>query len=97
MHEYDIVECIREAHNKLLSAESKFNYATENDVQVAIAELNAAKVHLNRLYEIAKKEGIRADYSLYKNDLPIRWNIVLAKYQAVHGGNYDMNSQFFYK
>lgn len=72
MQEYDIIECIREAHNKLLAAESKFNYATENDVQVAIAELNAAKVHLNRLYEIAKKEGIKEDYTLYKNDLPFR-------------------------
>lgn len=46
-------------------------YATENDVQVAIAELSAAEAHLNRLYEIARKEGVKADYKLYKNDLPI--------------------------
>lgn len=72
MQEYDIIECIREAHNKLLTAENKFNYATGNDVQVAIAELNAAEMQVNRLYEIAKKEGIKVPYTLYKNDLPFR-------------------------
>jgi hypothetical protein len=72
VQEYDIVECIRSAHNKLLAAQNKFMYATENDVQVAIAELNAAETHLNRLYEIAKREGVKAEYKIYKNDLPIR-------------------------
>lgn len=72
MQEYDIVECIREAHNKLLAAENKFNYVTGNDVQVAIAELNAAEMQINRLYEMAKKEGIKVPYTLYKNDLPFR-------------------------
>lgn len=72
MQEYDIIECIRNAQEKLLAAESRFSYATENDVQVAIAELNAVKTHLNRLYEIAKKEGVKAAYSLYKNDIPFR-------------------------
>lgn len=72
MQEYGIIECIREAKVKLVVAENKFMYATENDVQVAIAELNAAEAHLNRLYEIAKREGVKAEYKLYKNDLPIR-------------------------
>ncbi len=71
MQEYDIIECIRKAHNKLLAAQNKFMYATENDVQVAIAELNAAETHLNRLYELAKKEGVKAEYKLYKNGFPI--------------------------
>lgn len=71
MQEYDVIECVRAAHIKLLIAENKFMYATENDVQVAIAELSAAEAHLNRLYEIARKEGVKADYKLYKNDLPI--------------------------
>lgn len=72
MQEVDIVECIREAKIKLAAAESKFSYATENDVQVAIAELNAAKVHLNRLYEIAKEEDVKSEYTIYKNDMPLR-------------------------
>ena len=72
MQEYDIIQCIRETQNKLAVAENKFMFATENDVQVAIAELNATEAHLNRLYEIAKKEGAKAEYIIYKNDLPIR-------------------------
>lgn len=72
MQEYDIIECIKAAQNKLLVAENKFMFATENDVQVAVAELNSAKAQLNRLYEIAKRKGIKADYELFKSDLPIR-------------------------
>lgn len=67
----DIIECIREAQKELHVAENRFMLATENDVQVVIAELNAAEVQLNRLYEIAKQEGARAEYKLYKNDIPI--------------------------
>lgn len=72
MQKYDIIECIRKAQEKLYAAENRFDYATENDVQVAIAELNAAKVHLNRLYEIAKREDVKSAYTLYKNDMPLR-------------------------
>lgn len=69
MQEYDIIECIRAAQNKLAAAENKFLFAIENDVQVAIAELNSAKEQLNRLYEMAKTEGVKGDYKIYKSDL----------------------------
>lgn len=72
MQRYDIIENIKAAQMKLASAENKFLYATDNDVQVAIAELNAAKVQLNRLYEIAKKQNAKGEYQLYKSEALIR-------------------------
>lgn len=48
---------LEDAKLKLEVAECNFNYASGRDIDIAIAELNAAEVRLNRVYEIAK-EGI---------------------------------------
>lgn len=66
---YNIIECIKLAKRRLLSAECKFTYAVGDDVNVAIAELNAAATHLNRLYKLAKEEHIVGNLELYKNDM----------------------------
>jgi multidrug efflux pump subunit AcrA (membrane-fusion protein) len=69
---FDIIESIKAAQVKLASAENKFLYVTDNDVQVAIAEINAAKAQLNRLYEIAKEQNVKGEYQLYKSEALIR-------------------------
>lgn len=72
MRRFDIIESIKAAQVKLASAENKFLYATDNDVQVAIAEINAAKAQLNRLYEIAKEQNVKGEYRLYKSERLLR-------------------------
>lgn len=72
MQGFDVIQSIKDAQQKLASAENKFLFATDNDVIVAIAEINAAKAQLNRLYEIAKEQKARGEYRIYKGESLVR-------------------------
>lgn len=55
----DILRQLEEVSRQYKVALCKFNLAEDpEDIDVAIAELNALEVKRNRLYQIAKKEGV---------------------------------------
>jgi len=55
----NLIQQIEQARIQLESAKCKFNYAeTEEDIDVAIKEMDLAETRLNRLLKIAKQEGV---------------------------------------
>ncbi|GEM_PF-3263677 len=56
-----MLEMVQQAKIELEVAENFFQHATEDDVDIAILQVDLAKAKLNRAYKIAKEEAIKRD------------------------------------